>query len=216
MKTVVVINAGIGTPSNTKILIDSITGAVKSHVSKRGDAVEIDSIDLRSLAHELATMMITGVAGEKLVQAKKCLSAADGVVAASPVFSASYTGLFKMFIDSLDTDALNGMPVLIAATGGTPRHALMLDYSMRPLFTYLRAIVMPTGVFAATEDFGQATDLTRRANRAASELATYVLGTPGVGEGCGPDLTEVAPQRHDGLTVTHFRDFEDLLRGHEG
>lgn len=151
MKKVAVINAGVGAPSNTKMLIDSITGALESQVSKRGDAVEIEIINLRPLAKELATVMTTGMAGEELTQAKKTLSAADGVIAATPVFTSSYTGLFKMFMDSLDTNALNGMPVLIAATAGTPRHALMLDYAMRPLFTYLRATVMPTGVFAATE-----------------------------------------------------------------
>ena len=216
MKKVAVINAGVGTPSNTKMLIDSITGALESQVSKRGDAVEIEIINLRPLANELATVMTTGMAGEKLTQAKKTLSAADGVIAASPVFTSSYTGLFKMFMDSLDTNALNGMPVLIAATAGSPRHALMLDYAMRPLFTYLRATVMPTGVFAATEDFGQETDLTRRANRAASELAGYLLATTGAVEGFGPDLTESAPEHKDGVNVSHSRDFEDLLRGHEG
>ena len=80
MKKVAVINAGVGTPSNTRMLIDSITGALESQVSKRGDTVEIEIINLRPLAKELATVMTTGMAGEKLTQAKKTLSAADEVI----------------------------------------------------------------------------------------------------------------------------------------
>ena len=79
---------------------------------------------------------------------------ADGLVVVTPVFAASYSGLFKTFFDVLDKDALDGKPVLIAATAGTARHSLVLDHALRPLFAYLHAVVVPTGVFAATDDFG--------------------------------------------------------------
>ena len=101
----------------------------------------------------------------------------------TPVFNASYSGLFKMFFDALDPDALTGTPVLIAATAGTARHSLVLDHAMRPLFAYLRAVVVPTGVFAATEDFGSP-GLSDRITRAAAELAAAVLSraaTPSAG-----------------------------------
>ena len=72
------------------------------------------------------------------------------------MFAASYSGLFKTFFDVLDTDALDGKPVLVAATAGTARHSLVLEHALRPLFSYLHAVVVPTGVFAATDDFGTA------------------------------------------------------------
>ena len=82
------------------------------------------------------------------------VAAADGLIVVSPIFSASYSGLFKSFFDVLDPAALDGKPVLIAATGGTERHSLVLDHALRPLFSYLHAVVVPTGVFAATSDWG--------------------------------------------------------------
>jgi len=106
---------------------------------------------------------------------------ADGLVVVTPVFSASYSGLFKTFFDVLEDDILDGTPVLVAATGGTARHSLALDYAVRPLFTYLRASVVPTAVFAASEDFGSGgggTSLSARIDRAAGELADLVLSRP--------------------------------------
>jgi FMN reductase len=91
------------------------------------------------------------------------------------VFSASYSGLFKSFFDVLDKDALTGKPVLIAATGGTARHSLVLEHALRPLFAYLRAVVVPTGVYAASEDWG-GEGLAGRIERAAGELAALMAG----------------------------------------
>ncbi len=100
------------------------------------------------------------------------------MIAATPVYSGAYTGLFKSFVDLLGQAALDGTPVLLAATAGTARHSLALDHAMRPLFSYLRALTVPTGVFAASEDWGGDGDaagaLAGRAERAASELAELV------------------------------------------
>ena len=118
-----------------------------------------------------------------------------------------------MFFDALDPDSLTGTPVLIAATAGTARHSLVLDHAMRPLFAYLRAVVVPTGVFAATEDFGSH-GLSDRITRAASELAAAVLsqGDYGVG-GFAPDLA-ARPRRTSGTQVeSDVTPFGDLLRG---
>jgi FMN reductase len=102
------------------------------------------------------------------------------VVAVSPIFAASYSGLFKSFFDVLDADALAGTPVLLGATGGTERHSLALEHALRPLFAYLRAVTVPTAVYAATSDFGtaEADGLDERIGRAAGELATLVAGRP--------------------------------------
>jgi FMN reductase len=100
--------------------------------------------------------------------------AADGLIVVSPIFSGSYSGLFKTFFDVLEPEVLAGKPVLLGATGGTARHSLALDYALRPLFSYLRSVVVPTAVFAAPEDWGSDAELSTRAARAAGELADLV------------------------------------------
>ena len=178
MKKLVVVNGGVSDPSTTRILAERIADSVVAQVSKRGEGLEVEYVDLRQLASSLATVMSTGVYDEKLRRALDTVSAADGLIAATPVFAASYSGLFKMFFDALDKDALTSMPVVVAATAGTARHSLVLDYAMRPLFSYLRATVMPTAVFAATDDFGADADgaeMQQRTVRAARELAEYLV-----------------------------------------
>ena len=174
-RRIVVVTAGLTVPSSTRLLADQLADAVSAQVGARGEAVGVEFVELRELASDLATFMITGgIPTPRLAAVREQVSAADGLIAVTPVFSASYSGLFKMFFDALDPDALNGMPVLVAATAGTARHSLVLDHAMRPLFTYLRAVVVPTGVFAATEDFGSH-GLSDRITRAASELAAAVV-----------------------------------------
>jgi FMN reductase len=132
-------------------------------------------IELRPLAHALADNLLTGFPSGDLAAAIETVRRADALIAVTPVFSASYSGLFKVFLDVLEADVLDGKPVLIGATAGTPRHSLVLDHALRPLFSYLRAVVVPTGVFAASEDFADAR-LAERIERAAGELAGLVSG----------------------------------------
>lgn len=176
---IIVLSAGLSQPSSTRLLADRISSAVETQITARGEAAEIEVIELKDFALDLVTALTTGgMPTPKLARVREAVSTADGVIAVSPVFTASYSGLFKMFFDTLDPEALNGMPVIIAATAGTPRHSLVLDHAMRPLFTYLRAMVAPTGVFAATEDFGngeEGRNLLDRIRRAAAEFTTLVL-----------------------------------------
>ena len=114
-------------------------------------------VELRPLARQIADAMITGFANTELEAAFEQVASADGLVAVTPAFNASFGGLFKSFFDVLPEESLTDMPVLIGATGGTERHSLVLEHALRPLFSYLRAIVSPTGVYAATDDFGRPT-----------------------------------------------------------
>jgi FMN reductase len=175
----VVVSAGLGTPSSTRLLADRLAGSAARALEAAGETVEVDLIELRPLAHALADTMLTGFASGELAQALQQVRRADALIAVTPVFSASYTGLFKSFFDVLEPESLDGTPVLVAATAGTARHSLVLDHALRPLFSYLRALVVPTGVFAATEDFGStaAGSLDERIARAATELAAFVTGT---------------------------------------
>ena len=130
-------------------------------------------IELRPLAHALADHLLTGFPSADLTAVLETIRAADGLIVVSPVFSASFSGLFKTFFDVLEPEVLDGKPVLVAATAGTARHSLVLEHALRPLFTYLHAVVVPTGVFAATDDFGDS-GLEARIERAAGELAALV------------------------------------------
>jgi FMN reductase len=170
-RTIAVVTAGLTTPSSTRLLADRLSAAVRDQLDGRGTEYKLDVIELRDLAHDLTNNLLTGFPSADLGKVLETVVAADGLIAVTPTFSASYNGLFKMFFDVLDDQALAGKPVLIAATGGTERHSLVLDFALRPLFSYLKAIVMPTGVYAASSDWGTgATKLHARIERAALEL----------------------------------------------
>ncbi|MFJ8112931.1 FMN reductase [Streptomyces sp. NPDC096132] len=166
----VVVSAGLSVPSSTRLLADRLAGAVAGQAS-----VDVQVVELRDLAVEIAHNFTNGFPGRKLADALDAVAAADGLIVVTPVFSASYSGLFKSFFDVLDQDALTGKPVLIAATGGSARHSLVLEHALRPLFAHLRAVVVPTAVYAASEDWG-AEGLPERIERAAGELATLMGG----------------------------------------
>lgn len=191
-RRIVVVSAGLSQPSSTRLIADRIADATAAAISARGEAADVTVLELRELAVDLATMMTTAMPTSAIARAREQISGADGLIAVTPVFTASYSGLFKMFFDILDPDALNGMPTIIAATAGTPRHSLVLDHAVRPLLTYLRAVVVPTGVFAATEDFGgddAGAELGRRIRRAAAELAALVVAEQAGVEGFVPTDT---------------------------
>lgn len=178
----VVVSAGLSVPSSTRLLADRLAAATVGETS-----ADIQVVELRDLAVEIAHNFTNGFPGRALAAAFEAVAAADGLIVVTPVFSASYSGLFKSFFDVLsvsDKDALAGKPVLIAATGGSARHSLVLEHALRPLFSYLRAVVVPTAVYAASEDWG-AEGLASRIDRAAGELAGLMLMKDAVGVGRG-------------------------------
>ena len=199
MTSIVVVSAGLSVPSSTRLLADRLAVAT---VAALGEG-DVTHVELRDLAHDLTDHLLTGFPSPRLAAAIEAVRRSDALVAVTPVFSASYSGLFKTFFDVLEPGLLDGKPVLVAATAGTARHSLVLDHALRPLFSYLHAVVVPTGVFAATEDFGDA-GLDARVARAAGELAV-LAGVPGAVRGrtvrrtVGDELADPTP-------------FEELLR----
>src|SRR3954452_565478 len=180
-RTIAVVSAGLSTPSSTRLLADRLTAATVDALRARGIETTVEVVELREHARNLADHLVTGFPNGSLRDAIDTVTGADGVIAVTPIFSASYSGLFKTFVDVLDKEALAGTPVLIGATAGTARHSLALEHAMRPLFAYLRAVVVPTAVFAASEDWagGDAAagrSLAERTARAAGELADLVAG----------------------------------------
>jgi FMN reductase len=172
-RTLVVISGGLSQPSSTRLLADQLSAAAVADAARAGLDLTVRVVELRDLAHDIANHLLTGFPPAALKDALDAVAAADGLIAVTPIFSASYSGLFKSFFDVLDRDALVDKPVLIAATAGTARHSLALEHALRPLFAYLRATVLPTAVFAASDDWGADSaegTLRSRITRAAGEL----------------------------------------------
>jgi FMN reductase len=179
-RSLVVVSAGLSQPSTTRLLADRLSAAVDRHLRDAGVEPTVDVIELREHAQDLTNNLLSGFPSPRLQATLDTVLSADGLIAVSPIFSASYSGLFKMFFDVVDRDGLSGKPSLIAATGGTPRHSLAIEHALRPLFAYLNAAVVATGVYAAAEDWGGGGvtadgSIVERIDRAAGELAAAMV-----------------------------------------
>lgn len=186
-----VISGGLREPSSTRLLADRLGVAVRAELDRAGVDVDTEVIELRRLARAIADAMVTGYASPELEQAFGDVAGCDGLIAATPTFNATFSGLFKSFFDVLPEQTLNGKPVLIVATGGTERHSLVLDHALRPMFSYLHALVSPTGVYAATADFG-APGMSERIAKAANDFTRLLhLCRPGRGDTISAELDEM-------------------------
>lgn len=213
----VVVSAGLSSPSSTRILADQLAAAVEERLVGRGEDVRIEVVELREHARALADNLLTGFPSGALAQAVQAVAQADAVIAVTPVFSASYSGLFKTFFDVLEPGALEGKPVLMGATAGTARHSLVLEHALRPLFSYLKATPVPTGVFAASEDFGsngaseQGSRLAARVDRAAAELVALLDGPAARGD--VPPARKLQGSTEFDPEAADFVSFDQLLGG---
>lgn len=185
MTKVVALTSGLSEPSSSTMLGEQVLAAVRAQLP---DA-QTEIVSLREHAHDVTDAMLTGFPNGRLRPVVDAVTGADALVVVTPIFKASYPGLFKAFVDGLEPDALTGKPVLLAATGGTARHSLAIDFALRPLFAYLQAMVVPTGVFASPHDWGSEGKgaLTARIDRAVGEL-TSVLSGGGTGRGPSDDF----------------------------
>ncbi|HVV08619.1 FMN reductase [Amycolatopsis sp.] len=176
--TIVAVSGGLNQPSSTRLLADRLSSATVTALEAEGATAKVETIELRDIAHDIVNTMLTGFPAGKMPAVFDAVAGASGLIAVTPVFTTSYSGLFKSFVDVLDNESLTGMPVLLGATGGTARHSLALDYNLRPVFTYLHADVVTTGVFAATGDWADSVNpLPKRIERAGGELAAKILSS---------------------------------------
>lgn len=172
-----VLTAGLSEPSSTRLLADRLSAATTAALTARGTHADVETVEVRTLAHDVVDVLLTRVASPELAAAQRAVTDADLLVVVSPTFSMSYSGLLKSFLDTLPEGSLAGVPTLLAATGGTARHSMVLDLAMRPLLSHLKAITAPTAVYAAAEDWGSA-GLDARIDRAGTELADLALALP--------------------------------------
>ena len=182
MTTLAVVSGGLREPSSTRLLADRISRAVQEELTAGGGEASASVIELRRFGRAIMDAMLTGFATTELQEVFDAVAGADGLIAVTPAFNASFSGLFKSFFDVLPEGTLSDMPVLIAATGGTERHSLVLEHALRPMFSYLHAVISPTGVYAATDDFGArpaSGGLAERIDKAAADYVRLVRS-------CGP------------------------------
>ena len=167
--TLAVVSAGTSDPSSTRLLADRAAERVRAAAASRGSKVTVKVVELREISADISTALVSQLIAPKLQRAITALGEADGIIASTPVYKAGPSGLFTSFFDILDDDLIIAKPVMLAATAGTARHALVADDQMRALFAYLRSLTIPTSLFAAPEDWSDPA-LSRRIDRAAVEL----------------------------------------------
>ena len=207
-QSIAVVTAGLSEDASTTRLARAIAGAASGVVARGGEEPEVRVVALRRIAHGITDAMLTGTAPAAVQDALDAVLTADGLIAATPTYKASYSGLFKAFFDLFDEGALENLPTVVAATGGSPRHSLVLDTALRPLFSYLKALTLPIGVYAATEDWADAS-LQSRIERSGAALAGMLgVGTPGHdvagpghAAGAGSGATEDGASAADGAST---------------
>ncbi|WP_200330121.1 CE1759 family FMN reductase [Leucobacter sp. L43] len=174
-RTLAVVSAGTSDPSTTTMLANRVAEAAAKLAAQRGFELRVRFVDLRALAEDVTTALVTQHVSPALQAASDIMRDADAIVASTPVYKASASGLFTAFFQVLDNDLLIGTPVVLGATAGSARHALVVDDQLRGLFAYLRTITVPTGLFAAPDDW-TSRDFGKRIERAATELVALVDG----------------------------------------
>jgi len=186
---IAVLTAGVSDPSSTRLLADRAAQRTADALGASDLSATFRSIDLSTVAVDIAQALVSGMPSRKVTAAIDDLAESDAIIASTPVYKAGISGLFKSFADLLDNDLLIAKPVILAATGGTSRHAMVVDEQLRPLFAFLRAIPMPTSLYAAPEDWSSP-ELGDRISRAAGELAIFLRN------GTGPQIAEQNWGRH--------------------
>jgi FMN reductase len=187
MRRLVIVSAGTSQPSTTRMLADRVAAGSLEVLREMEITATIGAVEVAPLAVDVARASVTGVPSAELRAAIEQIATADAVIASTPVYKAGISGLFKSFVDVLDNDLLIAKPVVLAATAGSSRHALVVDEQMRSVFAYMRALTLPTSVFAAPEDWGAA-ELGERVRRAATELAVVLEAQIEKGIAAGPAI----------------------------
>lgn len=171
------VHAGLSTPSTTEKLALALEAALVEAAGADGFRASTTQISLRNIAVKVTEATVSGVQSENVESALAAVTDADVLIAVSPTFNASYSGIFKSFFDLIPPGALEDKVTALGATGGTARHSLVIDMGLRPVFTYLRTRTVPTSVFASAEDFARGDSISRRAATVAAEALAFVRGS---------------------------------------
>ena len=174
-RRIVGISGNLTRPSRTRTLVAEILRQIEAR-----NVGHTELYDVADAGANLAAVVVRENATAASARVLSAIESADALVVATPVYKASYTGLFKHLFDLIDPKLLVGRPVILAATGGSDRHALVIDHQLRPLFAFFRAHSVPCGVYATPVDFtavGELTDVAaQRAAPAVDQLVAVLAG----------------------------------------
>lgn len=144
----VILNGSLARPSKTRALLDALHAQLHQQLP-----LETLHIDLVDLVEDIGTCLWRDKLPAPALRALQAIEGADFLIVGAPVFRGSVPGLFKHLFDLIETSAMSGKPVLLAATGGSQRHALVIEHQMRPLLGFFQTLTLPIGVYASAEDF---------------------------------------------------------------
>ena len=145
---IVAVSGGLNSPSKTESLIQAILDELSEAIS-----IKVHFIKLSEIGPLLGGAIYRNQLPQRVQDDLAAVEAADALIVGTPVYRASFTGLFKHFFDFVEQTALVDVPVLLAASGGSDRHALVLEHQLRPLFSFFQAQTLPIGVYATDRDF---------------------------------------------------------------
>ncbi len=173
---IVVVSAGHAPASSTARLGEAIGEAARAALSRAGVDASIEHLEVRRIAGAVVRALVDAVRDEAIVEAVAAIQRADALVVVTPTVNASFSGLLKSFLDVLPPNALRSVPTIIAATGGTARHTLVLDQAVRPMLGFQRAVVLPSALFATADEWDgprPGAELAARIAAAGEELALF-------------------------------------------
>lgn len=186
-------------PSKSRTLAETIGQRVLSQID-----ASIDFFDVADAGPGLGAAFNRSQLSPEAAAIIEAIEKADAVIAITPVYKGSYTGLFKHLFDFVDQNALINVPVLIGATGGGHRHALIVEHQLRPLFGFFSALVVPTSVYASDHEFldGRLIEkaVIERAETAATQLALLIAAQRTTRS--HPQIVIAHPERLDAGEVT--------------
>jgi len=207
---IVAVSGGLNNPSKTESLVQAI-------IDELGEAtpIHVHFIKFSEIGHLLGGAIYRNQLPEQIQADLAKLEAADALIVGTPVYRASFTGLFKHFFDFVEQTALVDVPVLLAASGGSDRHALVLEHQLRPLFSFFQAQTLPIGVYATDKDFSaeytvKSEQLLDRIKLAVARALPVLEWAPAKGERAAAvkDKTEQAKQN---LGINKLIEQEEVL-----
>ncbi len=174
MSKIVAFSGSYSKPSKTFSLVENIA---KNAAERHG--AELQHYDMSDLGLSLGVAQRVSDLDDQAKLIVDAFTNADALIIGSPVYKGSYPGLFKHFIDLLDPSILYGKPILLAASGGGQRHALVVEHQLRPLFGFFMAHSLPTAIYASSQDYSEdsaiiSTELLGRIDQAVGEFSPFI------------------------------------------
>lgn len=207
---VVAVSGGLNTPSKTESLVQNILDELSSAIE-----IQVHFVKLSEIGPLLGGAIYRHQLPEQVQLDLEKIESADALIVGTPVYRASFTGLFKHLFDFVEQTALVDVPVLLAASGGSERHALVLEHQLRPLFSFFQAQTLPIGVYATDKDFTpqytlQSEQLKQRITLAVARALPILEWAPAKGKRASA-LAQTSKQANKNLGINKQIEQEEVL-----